>query len=149
MKFSKDFIFGTATSAAQVEGAALKDGRGKSIWDVFAGIPGKIVDGSSPETACNMYNSYKEDLKLAKELNMQSYRFSFSWSRIFPEGKGSVNQKGLDFYKRMVDEMLKNGLMPNATLYHWDLPYELEKEGGWLNRDIVNWFGEYASLLFR
>lgn len=149
MNFSENFIFGTATSAAQVEGAASEDGRGKSIWDVFARTPGNIADGSTPDTACNLYHTYEDDFELAERLNIQSYRFSFSWSRIFPEGKGSVNQKGLDFYKRMVDGMYRHGLMPNATLYHWDLPYELEKEGGWLNRDIVNWYGEYASLLFR
>lgn len=129
MNFSENFIFGTATSAAQVEGAASEDGRGKSIWDVFARTPGNIADGSTPDTACNLYHTYEDDFELAERLNIQSYRFSFSWSRILPEGKGGVNQKGLDFYKRMVDGMYRHGLMPNATLYHWDLPYELEKEG--------------------
>lgn len=147
--FPKDFLFGTAVSAAQVEGGALEDGRGLSIWDAFSRIPGSIGDNTRPDTACDMYHSYEKDLKMAREMNTNTFRFSFSWSRIFPEGKGRVNQKGVDFYKRLVDEMYKNNLVPNATLYHWDLPYELEREGGWLNRDIVNWYGEYASFLFR
>lgn len=147
--FPDNFLFGTATSAAQVEGGAFEDGRGMSIWDAFARIPGAIGDASLPDRACDMYHTYPEDLKLARQLHTNSFRFSFSWSRIFPEGTGRVNQKGLDFYKRLVDEMHKNGLVPNATLYHWDLPYELERRGGWLNRDAATWYGEYASLLFR
>ena len=147
--FPKDFLFGVATSAAQVEGAALEDGRGMSIWDEFARHSGNIKDGTIPDVTCDVYHSYKSDLQLAKDLNIQSFRFSFSWSRIIPEGKGKINEKGLDFYKRYIEEMLKNNMVPNATLYHWDLPYLLEQEGGWLNRDVVNWFGEYASLLFK
>lgn len=149
MKFKKDFVFGVATSAPQVEGAALEDGKGLSIWDVFARIPGTIADNTTPDTTCDMYHRWKEDIRLMKELNIESYRFSFSWSRILPDGKGKVNQKGLVYYKRMIDELHRQEIMPNATIYHWDLPHELEREGGWLNRDIVNWYGEYASLLFR
>lgn len=149
MKFSKDFLFGVATSAPQVEGAALEDGKGLSIWDTFARIPGSIADNTIPDVSCDMYHRYKEDFQLMKELNIESYRFSFSWSRILPEGKGRVNQKGLDYYKRLIDELNRLNIIPNATLYHWDLPYELEREGGWLNRDVVKWYGEYASLLFR
>ncbi len=149
MKFDKNFLFGVATSAAQVEGAALEDGRGLSIWDTFARIPGAIADGSLPDPTCDMYHHWKSDIQLMKELNIESYRFSFSWSRILPDGKGRINEKGLDYYKRMIDELHKQGIVPNATIYHWDLPYELEREGGWLNRDIVNWYGEYASLLFK
>lgn len=145
----KDFLFGVATSAAQVEGAEQEDGRGLSIWDVFARIPGTIADASRPDIACDMYHRWPEDFKLMKSLNIESYRFSFSWSRVFPQGKGKVNQKGLDYYKRIVDELHRLGIIPNATLYHWDLPYELEREGGWLNRETVKWYGEYASRMFR
>lgn len=149
LDFSKDFIFGVATSAAQIEGAAAEDGRKFSIWDVYARIPGNILDHSIPDVTCDSYHRYKDDIALAKELGVDSYRFSFSWSRIIPDGIGTVNQKGLDYYKRFVDELLKNNIMPNATVYHWDLPYELERRGGWLNRDVVHWYGEYASLLFK
>ena len=149
MKFPKDFLFGVATSAAQLEGAAREDGRGLSIWDTFSRIPGTIADDTTPETTCDFYHTYPEDLRLVRELNVESFRFSFSWSRIFPEGRGKVNPKGVDFYKRLIEEMHKNHLVPNATLYHWDLPYELERMGGWLNRDVVSWYGEYASFLFR
>lgn len=149
MNLPKNFMFGVATSAAQVEGAALEDGKGLSIWDVFSRIPGAIADGSRPDTACDMYHTYKEDIQMMKKLGVDAYRFSFSWSRILPEGKGKINQKGLDYYKRLLEELHRQEIMPNATLYHWDLPYELEREGGWLNRDIVDWYGEYASLLFR
>lgn len=147
--FPKDFLWGVATAAAQIEGAALKDGRGLSIWDVFAKIPGKIINGDTPEVACNHYELYKEDIKLMKEIGIKSYRFSTSWSRILPEGRGQINDKGLDFYKRLVDELLKNDIVPNLTLYHWDLPYELENQGGWLNRDTSKWFGEYAEVVFK
>ena len=149
MRFPKDFLFGAATSAGQIEGAAQEDGRGLSIWDVFSRIPGTIADNTTPETACNHYHLFKDDVKLMRELGIESYRFSVSWSRVLPEGKGRVNQKGLDFYKRLVDELNKNNIVPNATLYHWDLPYELERVGGFLNRDIAEWFGEYAELMFR
>lgn len=149
LRFPKDFIFGVATSAAQVEGAAFEDGRGMSIWDTFARIPGEIKDNSIPDVTCDMYHSFKDDLKIAKEMNIQSYRFSFAWSRIFPEGKGQVNQAGVDYYKRLIDEMNKLDIIPNATVYHWDLPYELERQGGWLNRDVVEWYADYASYLFR
>lgn len=147
--FPKDFLWGVATSAAQIEGAAQKDGKGLSIWDVFSRIPGKTANGDLPETACNHYELYKEDVQQMKRLGLNSYRFSVSWPRILPEGKGRINDKGLDFYKRLVDELLKNDIAPNMTLYHWDLPYELQTLGGWLNRDTAKWFGEYAQLLFK
>ena len=149
IKFPDNFLFGVATSAAQVEGAAHEDGRGLSIWDAFSKIPGNITDGSGPERACDMYHRYEKDLDLAREMNLDTFRFSFSWSRILPEGKGRINQKGLDYYKRFIDAMWKRNIIPSSTVYHWDLPYELERDGGWLNRDIVDWYGEYASLLFR
>lgn len=149
MNFPKDFLFGVATSAPQVEGGFMEDGKGLSIWDVFSRIPRTIADGTRPDVTCDMYHRWPQDLQLMKELNVQSYRFSFSWSRILPEGKGRVNQKGLDYYKCMIDEMHRLEIVPNATIYHWDLPYELEREGGWLNRDVAKWYGEYASILFR
>lgn len=149
IKFPNDFIFGIATSAAQIEGAAQEDGKGLSIWDIYARIPGSIADSSLPDIACDTYNRYEADLEIAKMMNIQSFRFSFAWSRIFPEGFGNVNQKGLDFYKRMIEKMHQLDLIPNATVYHWDLPYALERRGGWLNRDIIEWFGDYASLLFQ
>lgn len=147
--FPKNFIFGAATSACQVEGAASTDGRGPSIWDTFAGKKGTISDGSTPEPACDQYHRLPEDLALLKELGVDSYRFSFSWSRIFPEGIGKVNEKGLDYYKRLVDGLHQKEILPNATLYHWDLPDALDKKGGWCNREIIDWYAEYASLLFR
>jgi beta-glucosidase len=147
--FPEDFVFGVATSATQVEGAAFEDNRGLSIWDAFARVPGVIADGSTPDNACDTYHRWEQDFDLLKTLGVKSYRFSFSWPRIMPAGKGKVNQKGLDYYKRMIDKLNNMGIMPNATIYHWDLPYELEREGGWLNREVVDWYGEYASILFR
>ncbi len=147
--FPTDFLFGTATSAPQIEGAAYEDGKKASIWDTFAAGQGVIKDGTTPNVSCDFYHRYKEDIKLAAELGIQSFRFSFSWPRILPEGKGHANRKGLDFYHRVLDELDKYNIIPNATVYHWDLPQALESKGGWLNRDIVNWYGEYASLLFR
>lgn len=147
--FPKDFLFGAATSACQVEGAALLDGKGPSIWDTLAGRPGTILDGSTPAVACDQYHRIHEDIAILKELGIQSYRFSISWSRILPDGTGQINQKGLDYYKRLVDELNDNGILPNATLYHWDLPEALDRRGGWGSRDIVSWFGDYASLMFR
>lgn len=147
--FPKDFLFGVAASAEQIEGGMLDDGRGLSIWDVFSRIPGTIADNSRPDVGCNLYHRWRDDIQLMESLNVESYRFSISWPRVMPEGKGRINQKGLDFYKRLIEGLHNAGIVPNATLYHWDLPYELEREGGWLNRDIVKWYGEYASLIFR
>ena len=149
LKFPDNFQWGLATSAGQIEGAAREDGRGDSIWDTFSRIPGKILDGSTPDVSCDFYHHYKGDIKLAKEIGVNSFRFSFSWSRIFPDGTGNINYKGLDFYDRMIDELLKNGIMPNATLYHWDLPQSLEDRGGWLNRNCSDWFAEYSETIFR
>ncbi|MFV0364514.1 MAG: GH1 family beta-glucosidase [Suipraeoptans sp.] len=147
--FPEDFLFGVATSAAQIEGAANVGGRSPSIWDNFAKNKDNILDGSTPTTSCDFYNLYKQDIKLAKEMNIKSFRFSFSWSRIFPNGVGEINEEGVDFYKRVIDELLQNEIIPNATVYHWDLPQALEDRGGWLNRDIASWYGEYTSKLFR
>lgn len=147
--FSPDFIFGVATSAPQIEGAAHEDGKGDSIWDAFARRQNVIADGTTPEEACDFYHRYKEDIGIAREMGVDSLRFSFSWSRIFPEGKGKINQKGIDFYSQMLEELHKNNIMPNATIYHWDLPQALEEAGGWTNRETVKRYGEYAELLFR
>ncbi len=146
--FPEGFKWGIATSAAQIEGAAFEDGKGAEIWDVFARTPGKTYGGQTPDIACDYYHKYPEQLAMMRGLGVNSHRFSFSWARVMPDGAGRVNQKGVDFYKRAIDEMLRLGLMPNATLYHWDLPQELEYRGGFLNRDIVNWFTEYAGFMF-
>jgi beta-glucosidase len=146
--FPEGFKWGIATSAAQIEGAAFEDGKGAEIWDVFARTPGKTYGGQTPDIACDYYHKYPEQLAMMRGLGVNSHRFSFSWARVMPDGAGCVNQKGVDFYKRAIDEMLRLGLMPNATLYHWDLPQELEYRGGFLNRDIVNWFTEYAGFMF-
>lgn len=145
----KDFIWGVATAAGQIEGSILEDGRKLSIWDAFSKIPGNITNGDTTEIACDSYKKWKEDVKLIKDLGVNSYRYSISWSRVLPDGKGQVNQKGLDYYKRLTDTLVDNGVKPNITLYHWDLPYELHRLGGWLNRDIADWFADYAELIFK
>lgn len=145
--FPKDFVWGAATAAQQVEGAAFEDGRGLSVWDVFARIPGKVRDGQVPDVTCDQYHRYQEDVQLMKELGLKSYRFSFSWPRILPKGTGEVNQAGLDYYKRLIRCLKENGITPNATMYHWDLPYQLQLKGGWGNRESVQWFVEYAKVL--
>lgn len=146
-KFPKDFLWGTATAAAQVEGAAFEDGRGPSIWDVFSRIPGKIKNGDKPDITCDQYHLYEKDIMLMKDMGIKSYRFSFSWSRIIPTGYGEVNQAGIDYYKRLIACLKANGIVPNATMYHWDLPYELAIMGGFGNRNVVKWFTEYANIL--
>ncbi len=149
MQFPKQFLFGVAASACQFEGAALTDGKGASIWDALARRPGAIFDGSTPAVACDPYHRYREDVALMQALGVGSYRFSISWPRVLPEGRGQVNQQGLDYYKRLLDALDEAGIIPNVTLYHWDLPQALEERGGWCSRETAKWFGEYASLLFR
>lgn len=145
ISFPENFIWGTATSAYQIEGAWNEDGKGLSIWDVFAHQKGRILDGTTGDVACDHYHRYKEDIGLMKELGYKAYRFSISWPRVLPEGRGKINEKGLDFYKRLVDELLKNGIIPFVTLYHWDLPQTLHKEGGWYNRNTAFYFADYAE----
>ena len=145
--FPPDFSWGTATASYQVEGAWNEDGKGESIWDRFSHTEGKIRTGETGDVACDQYHRYKEDVALMKELGLRGYRFSVAWSRIFPEGKGAINQKGLDYYSRLVDELLANGIMPFPTLYHWDLPQALQDDGGWANRDIVGHFATYAGVV--
>ena len=147
--FPDNFLFGTAVSAPQYEGASFAEGRGPSIWDVFSAIPGKIADGSNPSVTCDQYHLFREDIMLLKKLGIQSYRFSFSWSRIFPHGTGTVNPAGVQYYHEMIQALKENGIVPNATVYHWDLPYELQCLGGWCNRKSVEWFADYAEFLFR
>ncbi len=146
--FPKGFVWGTATSSYQIEGAVNEDGRGPSIWDTFCKEPGKIRDGSSGDVACDHYHRYKEDIGLIRELGAKAYRFSIAWPRVFPEGTGKPNPKGLDFYNRLVDELLANGIEPYATLYHWDLPQALQDEGGWEARSTAEAFAEYARLCY-
>ena len=145
--FPKDFIWGAATAAYQVEGAATEDGKGLSVWDVFCKKKGAIFEGHTGDVACDHYHRYKEDVALMKALGIKSYRFSISWPRVLPDGTGAINAKGLDFYSRLVDELHKNGIEPMCTLFHWDYPQALYKRGGWLNRDSADWFGEYAALM--
>lgn len=147
MAFSKDFAWGTATSSIQIEGATREDGKGENIWDVYCREPGRIDGGHNAETACDHYHRFREDVKHMKEMGLKAYRFSIDWSRVLPEGRGRVNEKGIQFYSELIDELLKNGIEPYVTLYHWELPYELYKCGGWMNPQIVEWFGEYAKLV--
>jgi beta-glucosidase len=144
--FGKNFTWGVAASAYQTEGAYLEDGKGLSIWDVFSSIPGKIKGGHNATIACDFYNHYMQDIILMHYLNIKNFRFSISWPRILPEGYGTPNEKGLDFYDRLIDFCLEIGIDPWVTLYHWDLPQALELKGGWTNRDIINWFTDYTSL---
>ncbi len=148
-QFPHNFLFGAATAAYQVEGATREDGRLPSIWDVFAHSPGKTFGGQTGDQACDQYHRFHDDVRLLKEFGFRSYRFSVSWSRIFPEGKGRINEKGMDYYRRLVDELLRNDIIPLVTLYHWDLPQALEGIGGWLNRDTMSYFANYAQKVVR
>ena len=146
--FPKDFLWGTATSSYQIEGAVDEDGRGKSIWDIFSHTPGKIEDGTTGDRANEHYRRYKEDVRLIRELVVKAYRFSIAWPRVFPDGGGKPNPKGLDFYSRLVDELLAYGIEPCATLYHWDLPQTLQdRVGGWQSSETSKAFGDYAAYV--
>jgi beta-glucosidase len=147
-QFPPGFRFGVATSAFQIEGATDADGRGESIWDRFCAEPGNVLDGDTGAVACDHYRRYESDLDLIAGLGLDCYRFSIAWPRVVPAGSGPVNQRGLDFYRRLVDAVLERGLRPLATLYHWDLPQPLEDLGGWLNRDTALRFAEYAAIVF-
>lgn len=143
-----EFIWGAATSAYQIEGAASEGGRGASIWDRFCRLSGTIADGSSGEVACDHYHRFREDIALMKQLGLQAYRFSIAWPRVMPDGVGRVNQRGLDFYRRLVDELRAAGIRPFATLYHWDLPDALQDRwGGWMGRDTAHAFADYANVV--
>jgi beta-glucosidase len=146
--FPKGFLWGAATSAYQIEGAWNEDGKGESIWDRFAHTPGKIANGDTGDVALDHYHRYKDDVQSIKALGAKSYRFSISWPRIFPQGTGQPNAKGLDFYQRLTDDLLANGIAPFATLYHWDLPQALqENHGGWESRDTAKAFADYAGYV--
>ncbi|HEX4414967.1 MAG TPA: GH1 family beta-glucosidase [Lacipirellulaceae bacterium] len=148
-KFPADFIWGAATSAYQIEGSPLADGASESIWHRFAHTPGKVFENQHADLACDHYRRYRDDIALLRELGIPAYRFSISWSRVLPEGTGCVNAAGLDFYKRLVDELAANDIRPMATLYHWDLPQSIEDRGGWANPESAKWFAEYADVLIR
>ena len=147
--FPENFIWGAATASYQIEGAARDDGKGTSIWDKYSHTSGKILNGDTGDIACDHYHKFKEDVKLMKELGLKGYRLSVSWPRIYPDGKGEINQKGVDFYRYLIEELLKNEIDPIVTLYHWDLPQALQDKGGWGNRDTSDYFAEYASYMFR
>ena len=144
--FREDFVWGVASSAYQIEGKDKEDGCGNTIWDTFAGA-GRIEDGQDAEVSCDGIHRYKEDFALMRMLGIKHYRFSLNWARILPEGTGRVNEKGIQLYRYMMQEMLKNGITPYITMYHWDLPQALQEKGGWLNEEIIQWFGEYAKVV--
>lgn len=145
--FPADFVWGTATSAYQVEGAYQEDGKGVSVWDTYTNDYG-IARGETGNVAIDQYHLYKDDVALLKEMGIQSYRFSISWSRLLPEGTGAINEAGIDYYNRLIDELIAAGISPAITLFHWDLPQTLADRGGWRNRESVEWFNAYAKVAF-
>jgi beta-glucosidase len=147
ISFPKDFIWGTASSAYQIEGAWNEDGKGPSIWDSFTHTPGKIDNNENGDIAIDHYHRWKEDIRMMAELGLKTYRFSTSWTRIFPEGMGKVNLKGVDFYDRLIDELLRNKIEPYLCLYHWDLPQIMQDKGGWPTRKIAEYFADYAGFM--
>lgn len=147
MSFPPEFLWGAATSSYQIEGAANTDGRGASIWDTFSKTPGRVAHGHTGDIANDHYHRYPQDIALMKELGLQSYRFSFAWSRLFPKGNSAREERGFAFYDRLIDGLLEAGIEPLATLYHWDLPQALQDKGGWVNRDIVNYFADYSTAV--
>ena len=147
--FPRGFLWGAATSAYQIEGSPLADGAGPSIWHRFTHTPGMVSDGATGDVACDHYRRMPQDVALMRELGLGAYRFSISWSRVLPAGTGAVNERGLDFYRRLVDELLAAGIAPVVTLYHWDLPAALDDRGGWLNEDVAGWFADYAAVCLR
>ena len=147
MGFPRDFVWGAATSAYQIEGAASQDGRGPSIWDAMCRRSGAVFHGHTGDVACDHYHRFPEDVALMRQFGLQAYRFSVSWSRVIPNGTGEVNEKGIAFYDRLVDELCNADITPFVTLFHWDYPQALYDRGGWLNRDSADWFGDYASVV--
>lgn len=141
------FVFGAATSSYQIEGAFQEGGKGLNIWDVYVREKGKIYNGHTGDIACDHYHRFREDVALMKEIRLQAYRFSINWARILPDGIGAVNQEGIRFYKELIEELKKNEIEPYITLYHWELPYELYKKGGFMNPEFVEWFGYYAKVV--
>ncbi|MET8155636.1 GH1 family beta-glucosidase [Sphaerisporangium sp. NPDC005289] len=147
-RFPDEFVWGAATSAYQIEGATEEDGRGRSIWDTFAAVPGNVKNGDTGAVAADHYHRLGEDLDLMASLGLRGYRFSIAWPRVQPDGAGAVNQAGLDFYRRLVDGLRERGVHPMATLFHWDLPQALQEAGGWENRDTAERFADYAAIMF-
>lgn len=147
MGFSKEFMWGVAAAAYQIEGAYKEDGKGLNIWDVYSRLPGAVKYNENGDVACDHYHRYKEDIAIMKEIGIKYYRFSVNWTRILPNGIGKVNIKGIEFYNNLIDELLSNGIEPIMTMFHWDYPYELYKKGGWLNSESSDWFLEYAKIL--
>ena len=146
--FPENFQWGAATASYQIEGATTADGRGETIWDRFCRTPGAVSGGDTGDIACEHYHRFREDIALMSELGLKSYRFSIAWSRLFPDGRGGLNQKGLDFYQHLVDGLTTAGIEPAATIYHWDLPQGLQDKGGWVNRDTAYYYTDYAVTLF-
>ncbi|MEP6472541.1 MAG: family 1 glycosylhydrolase, partial [Gemmatimonadota bacterium] len=149
IRFPDGFLWGAATSAYQIEGSPLADGAGVSNWHRFAHTPGSTANNETGDQACDHYRRSTEDVALMRGLGLNAYRFSVAWGRVLPAGRGAINQPGLAFYDRLVDQLLAAGISPAATLFHWDLPADLDDQGGWLNRDIAGWFGEYAEIVVR
>ncbi|WIG57856.1 MAG: beta-glucosidase [Ktedonobacterales bacterium] len=147
--FPSGFLWGTATAAYQIEGAAREGGKGESIWDRFVHAPGTIADGSTGDIACDHYHRWSDDLDLMARLSHSAYRFSIAWSRVLPDGKGHINETGMDFYEQLVDGLLARGIVPCVTLYHWDLPQALQDRGGWENRDTASYFADFAQAVAR
>ena len=148
INFPEGFIWGAATASYQIEGAWNEDGKGENIWDIASHTPGKIKNGDTGDVACDHYHRFKEDVQLMKKLGLNAYRFSISWSRIFPSGIGKINGEGLLFYDKLINELLANGIEPVVTLFHWDLPSPLQKVGGWESPDVVEAYVNYATLMF-
>lgn len=148
LRFPDGFLWGAATSAYQIEGGAAADGRGPSIWDTFSHTPGRVLDGDTGDIAADHYHRYREDVELMRSIGLNAYRFSVSWPRVIPDGDGAVNQRGLDFYRRLVDRLGEAGIEPLPTLYHWDLPQALQDQGGWLRRHTAADFARYAEVVF-
>lgn len=147
MSFSKNFVWGAASASYQIEGAFAEDGKGLSVWDMMSRKEGAIYQGQTGDIACDHYHRYKEDVAIMKKIGLQGYRMSLSWPRIIPAGTGSINEKGLEFYDKLIDELLANRIKPFVTLFHWDFPYELYCRGGWLNPESSDWFAEYARVV--
>ena len=145
--FPDGFLWGAATASFQIEGATTEGGRSASIWDTFAAIEGNVANKDTGDPACEHYHRMPQDVVMMKALGLDAYRFSVAWPRVIPDGVGAVNAEGIDFYDRLVDQLLDNGIRPFVTLYHWDLPQVLDDRGGWLSRDSAPWFGEYAAAV--
>jgi len=147
--FPKGFLWGTATASYQIEGGAYEDGKGESIWDRFSHTPGTIFQNQNGDIACDHYHLWEEDIKIMEFIGLNAYRFSIAWTRIFPEGKGNINQKGVTYYERLIDTLLSKNITPVITIYHWDLPQALEDKGGWLSQDTSKYYAEYSNFLFK